>query len=218
VGETSFGKGLVQTVHPLSLNAAVALTTAKYFTPSGRSIQRDYTHLEDYRFPRRITERVREAEREVRYTSGGRKVLGQGGITPDYEVKFSFQTITAELLIKGAFFSYARKFTNKDTPLSKTISFPPRGQTEVIGRDFAVGPLVIEDFKDYLRESKIKYDSDQFEEAKEGIKRELEREIFSSLWGMEEGVKVYRKSDPVVLKAIEVLPEASTLVEKDDIN
>ena len=45
VGETSFGKGLVQTVHPLSLNAAVALTTAKYFTPSGRSIQRDYTHF-----------------------------------------------------------------------------------------------------------------------------------------------------------------------------
>jgi len=75
VGETSFGKGLVQTVHPLSLNAAVALTTAKYFTPSGRSIQRDYTNLEDYRF----TTRVPEGEREVRYTSRGRKVLGQGG-------------------------------------------------------------------------------------------------------------------------------------------
>ena len=218
VGETSFGKGLVQTVHPLSLNAAVALTTAKYFTPSGRSIQRDYTNLEDYRF----TTRVPEGEREVRYTSRGRKVLGQGGISPDYEVKFSFQNITAELLIKGAFFSYARKFTNKNTPLSKTISFPPKsqirekdsGRKKVVGSDFMVGSLVIEDFKNYLRASKIDYGSGQFEEAKEEIKRELEREIFSSLWGIEEGIKVYRKSDPVVLKAIEVLPEASTLIEK----
>jgi len=210
VGETSFGKGLVQTVHPLSLNAAVALTTAKYFTPSGRSIQRDYTHLEDYRFTRGVP----EGEREVRYTSRGRRVLGQGGITPDYEVKFSFKTITAELLIKGAFFSYARKFTNKDTPLSKTISFPPKSQAKAIGRDFAVGSLVMEDFKNYLRESKIEYDSDQFEEAKEGIKRELEREIFSSLWGIEEGVKIYRQSDAVVLKAIEVLPKASNLIKK----
>jgi carboxyl-terminal processing protease len=218
VGETSFGKGLVQTVHPLSLNAAVALTTAKYFTPSGRSIQRDYSHIEDYRF----TTRVPEVEREVRYTSRGRRVLGQGGISPDYEVKFSYQTITAELLIKGAFFSYARKFTNKNTPLSKTISFPPKsqkrvkdsGRKKVIGTDFIVGSLVIEDFKDYLRKSKIDYDSGQFEEAKEEIKRELEREIFSSLWSIEEGIKVYRKSDPVVLKAIEVLPEASTLIEQ----
>ena len=222
VGETSFGKGLVQTVHPLSMNAAVALTTAKYFTPSGRSIQRDYTHIEDYRF----SARVNEGEREVRYTAGGRKVLGQGGISPDYEVKFSFQTITAKLLIKGAFFSYAQKFTNKNTPLSKKISFPPKSQTQekdsgrkkVVGRDFIVGSLVMEDFKDYLRESKIDYDSDQFEKAKEEIKRELEREIFGSLWGIEEGVKVYRNSDPVVLKAIEVLPEASTLIEKDEAN
>jgi carboxyl-terminal processing protease len=209
VGETSFGKGLVQTVHPLSMNAAVALTTAKYFTPSGRSIQRDYTRLEDYRFTTRV-----QGEREVRYTSGGREVLGQGGITPDYEVKFSFKTVTAELLIKGAFFSYARKFTNKDTPLSKTISFPPKSPAKASGTDFAVGSLVMEDFKDYLRVSKIDYDSEQFEEAKEDIKRELEREIFSSLWGIEQGVKIYRQSDPVVLKAIEVLPEASALIKK----
>ncbi len=222
VGETSFGKGLVQTVHPLSMNAAVALTTAKYFTPSGRSIQRDYTRIEDYRFTRRIA----EGEREVRYTSGGRKVLGQGGISPDYEVKFSFQTITAKLLIKGAFFSYAQKFTHNNTPLSKKISPLPEsqkrikdsGRKKVVGRDFIVGSQVMEDFKDYLRESKIDYDSDHFEEAKEEIKRELEREIFSSLWGIEEGVKVYRNSDPVVLKAIEVLPEASTLIEKDETN
>jgi carboxyl-terminal processing protease len=218
VGETSFGKGLVQTVHPLSLDAAVALTTAKYFTPSGRSIQRDYTNLEDYRYNRGAP----EGEREVRYTARGRKVLGQGGITPDYEVKFTYQTITAEMLIRGAFFAYARKFAEKDTPLSKKVTLPSEtekqakdsGRKKVIGKDFVVDSRVIEDFKDYLRESKIDYDPEEFEEAKEQIKRELEREIFSSLWSIEEGMRVYRQSDPVVLKAIEVMPEASILIEK----
>jgi len=220
VGENSFGKGLVQTVIPLSLNVAVALTTARYLTPSGRSIQRDYTHLEEYRLSRKVP----EEKREVRYTSKGRKVLGQGGISPDYEVKFSYQTLTAALLFKGAFFSYARKFVNKDTPRSKKFIFPQERQTqirnsrrkEIIGRDFRVDSRVIEDFKHYLRANKIEYDSVKFEEAKEEIKRELEREIFSFVLGIEEGVKVYRKSDPVVLKAIEVFPEAATLIEEDE--
>jgi len=220
VGENSFGKGLVQTVIPLAPNVAVALTTAKYFTPSGRSIQRDYTHLEDYM----LSKDVPEESREVRYTSRGRKVLGQGGISPDYEVKFSIQDFTWNLLFKGAFFSYAQKFTNRDTPISKKFIFPREkkakikdsGRKKIIGRDFIVDSQVLEDFKGYLRANKIKYELVQFEEAKGEIKRELEKEIYSSIWGIEEGMRVYRKSDPVVLKAIKVLPEASKLVEKDD--
>jgi len=220
VGENSFGKGLVQTVHRLSPNAAVALTTAEYFTPSGRSIQRDYTNFEDWV----LRKEVPEEKREVRYTSKGRKVLGQGGISPDYEVKSSIQTLTLDLLYKGAFFSYARKFAKKDTPLSKKFIFAQEkrkqirdsGKKKIVGRDFVVDSQVIEDFKGYLRVNKIEYDAVRFEEAREEIKRELEREMFSSIWGIEEGMKVYRKSDPVVLKAIEIFPEALTLIEKEE--
>ena len=120
VGEDSWGKGLVQTVFPLGDNLAVALTTAKYFTPSGRSIQRDYEHIEDYL----LYKQAPEDQREVRYTVNGRKVLGQGGISPDFEVSQTLSAAWTELMIKGAFFGYARRFAAHQTPLSKTLVFP----------------------------------------------------------------------------------------------
>src|SRR5579862_1509247 len=84
VGETTFGKGLVQTVYPLAENTGLALTTARYYTPSGRLIQRDYTNvsLYDYYFER-DADNNNTANREVKLTDSGRTVYGGGGITPD---------------------------------------------------------------------------------------------------------------------------------------
>ena len=219
VGENSWGKGLVQTVFPLKSNTAVALTTGKYLTPSGRSIQRDYTHLEAMFYL--VGEDAPEEEREVRYTSGGRKVLGQGGISPDYEIKVSLSRFTSSLMFKGAFFSYAKKLIEHKTPLSKKYIFvgkdeePPDIQEGkvVVHEDFFIDSDVLEDFKNHLRSSKIKFDPEKFAPAEDEIRRELRREIFSFLWGIEAGRKVYVKTDPVVLKAIEVLPQASELIE-----
>jgi carboxyl-terminal processing protease len=214
VGEDSWGKGLVQTVFPLGENLAVALTTAKYFTPSGRSIQRDYEHIEDYM----LYKQAPEDKREVRYTAKGRKVLGQGGITPDFEVPQSLKILTLELMNRGAFFGYARKFSARETPLSKDYAFPgDRANSGVsgrlpVGRDFTVGPPILEDFKGYLRTVKIAFDEEKFKEAETEIARELQREIVSSLWGLDEGVRAYRKTDAVVLKALEIMPEAAKFV------
>lgn len=220
VGEPSWGKGLVQTIFPLAPNLAVALTTARYFTPSGRSIQRDYSQLEDYF----LVKETPTEKKEVKYTVKGRKVLGQGGITPDYEVKVSAKPYTFELMIRGTFFSYARKFVGHQTPLSKKFVFPRDEQLAgidfsgkiIVGQNFVVDSQIIEDFKDYLRTSKIEFDPEKFKEAEPEIKRELEREMVSSLWGIEEGIKAYRKSDPVILKAIEILPEAIKLIEEEN--
>ncbi len=218
VGEDSWGKGLVQQIFPLASNMAVALTIAKYYTPSGRSIQRDYTRLEDYLMDKAVPEK----QREVKYTSKGRKVLGQGGITPDYEVKFLLQTYTAELRLKGVFFSFARKFVGHQTPLSKKFVFPQETQAAAtvekgkiqVGHDFAADPAVIEDFKEYLLSNKIAVDANRFKEAELEIKRELEREIAAALWGAEEGWRAFEKSDPVILKALQVMSEAAKFVER----
>ncbi|MFP4082246.1 MAG: S41 family peptidase [Candidatus Aminicenantes bacterium] len=217
VGENSFGKGLVQTVFRLGPDIAMALTTAKYFTPSGRSIQRDYSSLEDYL----LSKDIPQEEREVRYTSKGRKVLGQGGISPDFEMDFSFHNLTSTLLLKGAFFRYGRNFAAKKTPLSKDMIFPSEKKTspaaweekETVDKDLAVDSRIIQDFKHYLKENEISCSPQQFEDSLKEIKRELKREIFSSLWGIEEGIKAYRESDPVVLKALQVLPEAEKLIK-----
>lgn len=207
VGEDSWGKGLVQTVFPLGPNLAVALTTAKYFTPSGRSIQRDFSSIEDYIFRREVS----QEKREVRYTSKGRKVYGQGGIAPDYTVTVSNQALTSRLFFKGAFFRYGRKFANRKTSLSKGLKFPTESEALEDPRAL-VDDRVIEDFMHFIKENGIESNDEDFEKAKEEIRRELTREIFSSLWGIEEGIRVYRRSDPVVLKAIEVLPEAESFI------
>ena len=87
VGETTFGKGLVQTVYPLSENTGLALTTAKYYTPSGRLIQRDYSSISlyDYYYNDRDND-ANNANHEVKMTDSGRTVYGGGGITPDVKI------------------------------------------------------------------------------------------------------------------------------------
>lgn len=202
VGEASWGKGLVQTVFPLGENLALALTTAQYLTPSGRSIQRDYGHLDDYI----LYKQSPEERREVRYTARGRKVLGQGGISPDFEVPFSRKFLTLELMNRGAFFTYARRLAGGQTPLAKAEGIPG---VKIDEKAFVVDERIVEDFRAYLKSVKIDFEEDRFKEAEEEIKRELTREIYSSLWGIEAGIAAYQKSDAAVRKAIEVMPEAA---------
>src|ERR1700691_376785 len=85
-GEVTFGKGLVQTVYPLSENTGLALTTAHYYTPSGRLIQRDYSNISlyDYYYNREGDDN--NTNHEVKLTDGGRTVYGGGGITPDVKL------------------------------------------------------------------------------------------------------------------------------------
>lgn len=215
IGEDSWGKGLVQTVFPVGPNIAVALTTAKYYTPSGRSIQRDYSHIEDYM----LNKEAPEEQREVRYTLKGRRVLGQGGITPDYKISTTLKPLTAELLFRGQIFSYARKFAGRQTPLSQKYLFPGEkretaGSAKMaLNKDFWPNEEMMAEFQQFLQTNKIDFTAEAFTEASKEIARELQREIFSFLWGMDEGIRVYRLSDPVVLKAIELLPEAARMLE-----
>ncbi|UCE42556.1 MAG: S41 family peptidase [Candidatus Aminicenantes bacterium] len=217
VGQDSWGKGLVQTIVPLAPNAAVALTTAKYYTPSGRSIQRDYSSFEDYYIYRKETP---EDQREVSYTTGGRKVLGQGGITPDYEVEFPFNRLVYDLLLKGNVFTYAKKFIEKKRPVSENYLFPGDNRNKdaaspkkAVDQNFVVDQDIIEDFKAYIQDEKFEFEEEKFPAAKHELKRWLEREIHSALWGIEMGAKAYQKTDPAVLKALEVFPEAVALVK-----
>jgi carboxyl-terminal processing protease len=216
VGEDSWGKGLVQTVFPLAPNMAVALTVAKYLTPSGRSIQRDYTRIDDYL----MSKRAPDESREVRYTEHGRRVLGQGGITPDYAVNSLIMPFTGRLRLSGAFFAYARRLVQHQTDLGRKFIFPQDPKTGgaagriQVGETFAVNDDVVADFRKYLASRKVEYDEKTFREAEPEIRRELEREIAGAIWGVDAGVRVSRQNDPVVLKAIEVMPEAAKLLER----
>ncbi|MGA2361662.1 MAG: S41 family peptidase [Candidatus Aminicenantales bacterium] len=218
VGEDSWGKGLVQTVFPLAPDAAVALTVARYLTPSGRSIQRDYSQIDDYLL---LAKRAPDDSREVKYTDRGRKVLGQGGITPDYKVDSLLKPYTGRLRLNGAFFAYARKLVQHQTDLGRALVFPqdPKGPESsgpgkiLVGKTFPVNAAVIDDFRKYLKTRNVDDDEKAFKDAEEEIRRELEREIAGTIWGLEGGVRVSRLSDPVVLKALDVLPEAAGMTD-----
>ncbi len=112
-GETTFGKGLVQTVYPLSENTGLALTTAKYYTPSGRLIQRDYNgvSLYDYYYNDRDNADQTVANHEVKMTDSGRTVYGGGGITPDVKIpNQKTNQFEDTLLEKYAFFNFAKHY------------------------------------------------------------------------------------------------------------
>jgi carboxyl-terminal processing protease len=115
VGETTFGKGLVQTVYPLVENTGLALTTAKYYTPSGRLIQRDYSNvsLYDYYFNRNGNgDDSTGPSREVKLTDSGRTVYGGGGITPDVKLDQQKSNHFQETLLQHyAFFNFAKRYT-----------------------------------------------------------------------------------------------------------
>jgi carboxyl-terminal processing protease len=198
-GEATFGKGLVQTVYPLSENTALALTTAKYYTPSGRLIQREYTgvSLYDYYYNRE-SEEAATNNKEVKLTDSGRTVYGGGGITPDVKIP-AIKTNRMEdtLLQKYAFFNFARAYVNNH-PVDKS---------------FEVTDAVMQDFRKFLDAQKIPYTEAELHDSMDWVKAGIKSEIFVSQFGQEEGLRVRAQTDPQVLSALNLLPKAKDLAD-----
>ena len=143
VGETTFGKGLVQTVYPLSENTGLALTTAKYYTPSGRLIQRDYSgiSLYDYYYTRDGSSPDTPQNHDVKLTDSGRTVYGGGGITPDVRLPaVKTNKFQDSLLQKYAFFNFSKHYL----AIHKSIA-----------KSFTVDDAVMQEFRHYLEEQKV---------------------------------------------------------------
>jgi carboxyl-terminal processing protease len=197
VGETTFGKGLVQTVYPLSENTGLALTTAKYYTPSGRLIQRDYSSvsLYDYYFNR---EKEENNNHEVKLTDSGRTVYGGGGISPDVKIPaIKSNHFQDSLLQHYAFFNFAKRYIVTHHP----------------AKNFEVDDVVLQDFRKFLDEEKIPYTEADLLENNDWVHSNIRSEVFVDSFGQEEGLKVRAESDPQVVKALELLPQAKQLAD-----
>ena len=198
VGETTFGKGLVQTVYPLSENTGLALTTAKYYTPSGRLIQRDYTgvSLYDYYYNRESEENG--GNHEVKLTDSGRTVYGGGGVSPDVKIATQKTNHFQDSLLQHyAFFNFAKHYTVTHRPT----------------KNFEVDESVMQDFRKFLDQEKIPYTEADLLQNNDWVRSNIKSEIFIDAFGQEEGLKVRAESDPQVTKALELLPQARALAE-----
>jgi carboxyl-terminal processing protease len=198
-GEATFGKGLVQTVFPLSESTGLALTTAKYYTPSGRLIQRDYNgiSLYDYYYNDRDTD-ANNNRREVKMTDSGRTVYGGGGISPDVKIATPKSNRFQETLLeKYAFFNFAKHYV-----INHKVS-----------EQFEVDDAVMQEFRKFLDEQKIPFTEADLAENANWVHSNIKAELFTNEFGQQEGLTARAESDPEVQKALELLPQARQLAD-----
>ncbi len=204
VGETSFGKGLVQTQYPLSEDTALLLTTARYYTPSGRLIQRNYKNetLYDYHYNPQPPHSP-----EVKLTDTGRQVYGGGGITPDVVVPAPKPDDLEDLLERRGVVYPA------DLPPYGVGDFVRYylGEKPDITKNFAVDDNVVAQLQKFLAQQHITATSEQIQQNLSWLKPEIKREVFTTVFGLDAGFKVALEDDQQLDKAIASIPQAKAL-------
>ncbi len=203
VGTPTWGKGLVQTVYSLSYESGIALTTAKYYTPSGRLIQRDYTSWFDYAtHSNGRDEDDSEPAGEAFRTDLGREVFGGGGITPDIEIEGrEISTLLQYLLSRSAFFDFANQYTT-----DHVIESP----------DWKPSAELMADFRSWLLDEGLANEEEveglAVEENGSIAERYLHAEIFNSAFGIEARYQILAAGDQQVIRGLEAFDEAIRLL------
>lgn len=222
VGETSFGKGLVQRQFNLPDKSALRLTISEYFTPSGRLIQRDYKNKkgkEDYYSElgeREETEGEninhtveKDTTRPVFKTNGGRMVYGGGGITPDYIVKSESVTkYTTELLKNNVFYEYVLKFIDQN---GKNIESRFNGSLSKFKDEFNFTELQMNDFRKFAESKETKFVQEDYDKDKEYIMARLKAQIARNYWKNEGWFSLILTQDNQIKKAYTLFNEAKDL-------
>jgi carboxyl-terminal processing protease len=222
VGETTFGKGLVQTILPLRnvRGYALALTTARYYTPSGRLIQRDYgsTAFEDYVAPR-DRKPCGEGAGEAKLTDAGRKVYGGDGITPDYCVELPVANrFVSRLISRQTFLQFSRGFAapeaagDRDVAGAGTRPDVLNGKLRLIDSGFEVDDATLADFKALLGSRGVPFTEEEFEASREEVRRRVLEEVLRQTFG--EGAARRRGAawDPQIQRAVALVPKAELLL------
>lgn len=201
LGENTFGKGLVQAQFPLSEGAALLLTIARYYTPSGRLIQRDYAHMSflDYYYSRKESRNLQDERR----TDGGRTVYGGGGITPDEKyapAKYSpFQRRVLGRYGLG-FYRFANQY------------FGPR--KPVLSEDWRPDAEVMKRFRVFLTASGIPFTDAEWEHDRSWVDEQLRFEMFLRAFDRQHAERVAVSADPEVATALASLPRAQALLQQ----
>ncbi len=212
VGENSFGKGLVQKEFPLQDGSAVRITTAKYYTPSGRCIQRDYKgknvkgYYDDIPDSTWITEDSL-SHRPQYYTEKGRTVYGGGGIQPDFYVAYHNASKSPELinsmLTNRAFFEYVTEYVRR-----RRINYK---DVDAFSRRFTVDDTMMADFRRVCAERKVDLKEEEFTRDQEYIRLRIKAEIARHLWGQNAYYFVMLEGDNQFRKALTLFGEARKL-------
>ncbi|MCX6542952.1 MAG: S41 family peptidase [Acidobacteria bacterium] len=215
VGETTFGKALVQSVYRISEGAGLALTTARYYTPSGRLIQRPWDGTFDEYLNYGMKDQSVEREHpsaQLRYTDSGRKVYGGGGIEPDHRLEgpiegFNPSRFGRSLYARQSFSFYAQKFS----AVGDTRIAAASHDRKSVAKDFVVDDAMVEDFRQYLQAEHVKIDETAFAQDLVFIKSMIRYEIDLNLWTVSDARRHLIATDPQAQLALGLFPEAERL-------
>jgi carboxyl-terminal processing protease len=216
VGETTFGKALVQGVYRISQGAGLALTTGRYFTPSDRMIQRPW----DGAFDEYLTYSYRDqapardhAASQLKYTDGGRKVYSGGGIEPDHFIPgpvegFNPARFSRMLKDRGAFIGFAERFTKEgdERPAAKSAAI------HKVARGWTVTDAMVQEFHDYVAAQRVRLDEAAFKNDVAFIKAMIRFEVDNDLFGIEEARRNLSRVDPQAQQALGYFDEARQLL------
>jgi carboxyl-terminal processing protease len=221
VGETTFGKGLVQRQWKLEDGSALRLTIAKYYTPSGRLIQRPYEGKEKTEYQREAFERdeaegenldhssERDTTRPIFKTNAGRVVYGGGGITPDYIVKSgTYTATTTSLHRRDMFFQFTREYL--DTHGSSIRSTYTDGVMS-FKKVFNVTDAQLNEFQSFLKKKEVPVEEQEFRKDIQFIKTRLKAEIARAYWSTEGYSTIMLDVDPQFGRALTLFPEAEKI-------
>jgi carboxyl-terminal processing protease len=200
LGDTTFGKGLVQTVFQMSDNTGMALTTQHYYTPSGRLIQRDYSGISflDYYYGKHTESRD---PMDVKQTDLGRVVYGGGGITPDQKyVAPKVNKFELDVLRKNGFFEFtSRYFGGKDAKLPE--GWQPTEE-------------VLNEFHDFLMKQGVNFSEADWTANHDWVRQGLKTEMYITAFSLEDSQRAKAQDDPEVALAIEAMPKAQDLLNR----
>src|SRR2546427_1128837 len=217
VGETTFGKALVQSVYRISGNAGLALTTAHYYTPSGRLIQRPWDASFDeylsYRSKDQDVERVHNPS-DLKPTDAGRPVYSGGGIEPDKRVAgpiegFNPGRFGRMLYARAEFANYAQKYAAEgDTRVTQQST-----GRKTVKPNFVVDDAMMADFREQMKTDRIRMDEDAFKKDIDFVRAMIRFEIDNAVFGIAEARRRLIGVDPQAQTALTMFAEAQKLAD-----
>jgi len=219
IGESTFGKGLVQLPIQLEYDSALLLTIAKYFTPSGRLIQRDYSNGGFYDYYTKgglSNDKVATPSLPAgpeSHTDTGRAVYGGGGISPD-EIAKPTRITAAEARLANPIFAFALELTTgRVAGLEKyKIQRPIEYNHDLQSTDFPVTDAVFAELKRFVAAKPIyKVTPEQLDRSRAFVERQLRFEFATAAYGSTAAVQVFNESDPQIARAVDAMPRAREL-------